>query len=236
MYASGEIILVVIGILLALQINNWNENRKLQNTNHILLEKLVQEMDLNIERLEYLDTVFTQVPGQSRLDRVIQNCDTALVYLNSGLDTMKLKWLLENELNMTHSYNLHSSVYQEMISTGRLYSLGSDSLIQAIQRYYRKLDREEAYLYERQAQTSAYWQDCKLGFGDLQLDYRMQGREAFLGKTWMFQTESDHYLELKAAVEISLRTVRFNKSRMLEQINESNHLKSLLEDRLRELQ
>ena len=29
-YAIGEIILVVIGILIALQINNWNENRKNQ--------------------------------------------------------------------------------------------------------------------------------------------------------------------------------------------------------------
>jgi hypothetical protein len=28
MYAIGEIILVVIGIILALQINHWNENRK----------------------------------------------------------------------------------------------------------------------------------------------------------------------------------------------------------------
>ena len=27
-YAIGEIILVVIGILIALQINNWNETRK----------------------------------------------------------------------------------------------------------------------------------------------------------------------------------------------------------------
>ena len=32
-YAIGEIILVVIGILIALQINNWNENRKLNNIN-----------------------------------------------------------------------------------------------------------------------------------------------------------------------------------------------------------
>ena len=31
LYAIGEIALVVIGILIALQINNWNENRKLQN-------------------------------------------------------------------------------------------------------------------------------------------------------------------------------------------------------------
>jgi hypothetical protein len=27
-YAIGEIVLVVIGILIALQINNWNENKK----------------------------------------------------------------------------------------------------------------------------------------------------------------------------------------------------------------
>ena len=27
-YAVGEIVLVVIGILIALQINNWNEDRK----------------------------------------------------------------------------------------------------------------------------------------------------------------------------------------------------------------
>ncbi|MFT7066002.1 MAG: hypothetical protein ACJAUO_001580, partial [Sediminicola sp.] len=31
LYAIGEIILVVIGILIALSINNWNENRKESN-------------------------------------------------------------------------------------------------------------------------------------------------------------------------------------------------------------
>ena len=30
-YAIGEIVLVVIGILIAMQINNWNEQRKIDN-------------------------------------------------------------------------------------------------------------------------------------------------------------------------------------------------------------
>jgi Family of unknown function (DUF6090) len=51
-YAVGEIILVVIGILVALQINNWNEERK----NHIeeiaLLNQLKSEFQSNLEQLD----------------------------------------------------------------------------------------------------------------------------------------------------------------------------------------
>lgn len=36
-YAIGEIILVVIGILIALQVNNWNENRKNGEIEHKVL-------------------------------------------------------------------------------------------------------------------------------------------------------------------------------------------------------
>lgn len=44
-YAIGEIILVVIGILIALQINNWNEERKLNNTELKLLEELHKDLE-----------------------------------------------------------------------------------------------------------------------------------------------------------------------------------------------
>ena len=35
LYAAGEIVLVMVGILLALQIDNWNENNKIL----VLLDK-----------------------------------------------------------------------------------------------------------------------------------------------------------------------------------------------------
>ncbi len=52
-YAIGEIILVVIGILIALQINNWNEGRKERILEKRMLEELVENLEYNTERLEY---------------------------------------------------------------------------------------------------------------------------------------------------------------------------------------
>ena len=43
-YAIGEIVLVMIGILLALQVNNWNESRKLANTESIYLKRFLLEL------------------------------------------------------------------------------------------------------------------------------------------------------------------------------------------------
>ena len=57
-YAIGEIFLVVIGILIALNINNWNENRKAHIQNIEFLENLKVELSIDISayedrRLEY---------------------------------------------------------------------------------------------------------------------------------------------------------------------------------------
>lgn len=47
-YAIGEILLVVIGILIALQINNWNEDKKDIILERYYLESLIKEMEINI--------------------------------------------------------------------------------------------------------------------------------------------------------------------------------------------
>jgi hypothetical protein len=50
-YAIGEIVLVMIGILLALQVNNWNEVRKNRKAEHEDLVNLKQEFESNYESL-----------------------------------------------------------------------------------------------------------------------------------------------------------------------------------------
>ena len=44
-YAIGEIILVVIGILIALQINNWNEKRKLNNLKQNYYQQILTDLE-----------------------------------------------------------------------------------------------------------------------------------------------------------------------------------------------
>jgi len=51
-YAIGEIVLVVIGILLALQVNNWNENRKSKLRKDNLLKSLQVEFEQNLDQLD----------------------------------------------------------------------------------------------------------------------------------------------------------------------------------------
>ena len=71
LYASGEIILVMIGILLALQVNNWNEHRKETNAGEELASKLLKELMITYEyskvvyeayntQINYIDLVLSQ--------------------------------------------------------------------------------------------------------------------------------------------------------------------------------
>ena len=57
-YAVGEILLVMMGILLALQVNNWNQNRMDSQRELILVQTLYQELNSN---LAYIDSKMNQV-------------------------------------------------------------------------------------------------------------------------------------------------------------------------------
>lgn len=51
-YAIGEIVLVVIGILIALQVNSWNEKRKEQIKSNIFLSSLINDLKSDLVQLD----------------------------------------------------------------------------------------------------------------------------------------------------------------------------------------
>jgi hypothetical protein len=117
-YAIGEIILVVIGILIALQINNWNENRKTINTQEKYLVLLKKETDANIKEL----------------NRVILRVDStfnAQKYLISNLMTLserELDSVLQLAIGPQTRINFENSVLSELKTTGQLKNITNDKL------------------------------------------------------------------------------------------------------------
>ena len=84
-YAIGEIVLVVIGILIALQVNNWNENRK----------ERVQERKILVE----LKTTL-----QNNCNEMVQD-SLELIKLNKSSDIIISA--LQNDLPYSDSLNIH---------------------------------------------------------------------------------------------------------------------------------
>lgn len=77
LYAIGEIILVVIGILLALQINNWNENRKLKSKEVSSIQNLVEEIGFNNSVLKSVNEVdSTSLIFGKKILAVLKNKDS----------------------------------------------------------------------------------------------------------------------------------------------------------------
>ena len=88
-YAIGEILLVVIGILIALQINNWNENRKTQKEIGEIYSQIVFELDNdiaelsdNLERYESMKFVFDSVVSDSRTVDLLDDGLSRIISVN----------------------------------------------------------------------------------------------------------------------------------------------------------
>ena len=86
-YAIGEIILVVIGILIALQINNWNEAKKTKQKEELALLEILSDLEYSIkdlERTNYLKELgiseirFTNSQILNEYETVIKNINTYL--------------------------------------------------------------------------------------------------------------------------------------------------------------
>jgi len=113
-YAIGEIMLVVIGILIALQINNWNENQKKFKIKQTYIDNLITDLTK--------DTIFM---NKNLLENYgyKQNIDSSLTFINNttpNLDAIVKH--VQNEFNtglrIINNYN--DNTFGILISSGNI--------------------------------------------------------------------------------------------------------------------
>ncbi|MBT8265788.1 MAG: hypothetical protein KJP20_04525 [Bacteroidia bacterium] len=128
-YAIGEIILVVVGILIALQINNWNEGRKAITQEIKILKEL--KSDLKSTQKEVVETyIFTNNRQRSTV-LILDYFEKA-----SPVDD-SLKKAFE-EINMDGLFNIANTAYKFIENQG-INILSNDSLrIRITQMYERQ--------------------------------------------------------------------------------------------------
>jgi len=121
LYAFGEIALVVIGILIALQINNWNENRKLLQIKKVYIKNILQDLasdTVNInEMIDFCNT------GQHRISEYFNFFDVNNINISSAE-------FLDSARRAEHCclrYFPVNSTFQEMQASGHLKLLSKKS-------------------------------------------------------------------------------------------------------------
>ena len=113
-YAIGEIILVVIGILIALQVNNWNDNRKSRNTQKVLTTSIKQDLKADVAYLKNFlaqtDTLYQVLKQQSKkVNRVSYSKDSLVHFIRKEI----------NVFIITFS-GFNNNTYESMKASGKL--------------------------------------------------------------------------------------------------------------------
>ena len=113
-YAIGEIILVVVGILIALQVNNLNEQRKKQDLRENYINSLLIDLESDIVLLEnQISTFNTELEVHTSLSKRLSSSDATF-------DTIRNIARYEFLPYFTPSNNLNLNTYNALISTGNL--------------------------------------------------------------------------------------------------------------------
>ena len=134
LYAIGEIILVVIGILIALQINNWNEAQKGKMKATTILEAIRSDMVKDLELIEelkpywgkeivYFKKVFPSYKYPIAIESIVD------------IDTInQVNYLILFEYDAPFRSN--TSAFDAMIADGNSDLIKNDTLFSSIQKFY----------------------------------------------------------------------------------------------------
>ena len=121
-YAIGEIILVVIGILIALQINNWNEDIKRDHKKFKVLKALKTEFKENLSQINFVEKHHNEAA----------NAALSILDLRStGIDHVSKDSLniLFRNIQYNYTFDPRNGGLRTAISSGDIHLIAHDELL-----------------------------------------------------------------------------------------------------------
>jgi len=125
LYAAGEIFLVVVGIIIALQINNWNEDKKSQKAANYVLQEILNNLN---EDASILEDILLQ---REKAKISVSNMISYLKEKEINKDTLSVDML--NFLTFERYFPINNG-YEIFTSKGL--ELSNYALTNKISRYY----------------------------------------------------------------------------------------------------
>lgn len=124
-YAIGEIVLVVFGILIALQINNWNELRK---------QRLEELETLKNIKSDFTNTIFEFEENNAFRERIISSTKILYGLIQTHQNNYSKKQLdsIVSELFINPTYNGQSETLNILFNSGKINIISNDSIKNAL--------------------------------------------------------------------------------------------------------
>ncbi len=142
LYAVGEILLVMIGISLAFQVSNWDDNRIKKNAENRYYEsvraQIADDKALISQQIHFNNRFMIQF---KYANKIIENND------RSKLDTLGL---LVRNLTQYSDFDKQGNIYETMVNSGQINLLQNDKIVNGIR------ELEEMYIYINRMENIHY--------------------------------------------------------------------------------
>ncbi len=152
-YGLVEIALLVIGILIALQINYWNEGRKEKQLENQLFEAIINDLDL--KRNELVADLDSGMEMIQKSDKIIHTWHN-----ESRIDSTEIKDILKMMGDDSWFHEINSPAYTGL-SNSDLWKMLPTSIINQIDDIYRAKLLRIKTLFQKSGEYATY---CKLNF------------------------------------------------------------------------
>ena len=222
-YAIGEVFLIVVGILLAVELSNWNDLRKSKDSERYYLNRLATDIRTNAVRFSnYRKTELGAIQATTRFSAALgDNATSDADIVATARDFFTVGWISPN-------FEPLVTIFNDLEATGNLHVIRNTELRQGLIDLYASYSR-----YEDSLSINQQWMvplDSRLTY-----EYDALRWDARTSALFPHQTNKESAVELRSRTDVLIRLAAVHfwiQDRMLEQYEEAIAQSTIVADKI----